>query len=103
MKEQFSYNVENENVDSVDQTAQNVQSDLDLHCPQRMCSLIFDLHSQQKLLVSSTERKELMTLIRKNFESAIESGENVCNQHYLLFSFNLLSINAFHLGWPKIL
>ena len=50
MKKQFSYNLELKYLDSVDQdqTVQNVQSDLDLHCP-------------HKLLVSSSSvRKELI-------------------------------------------
>ena len=48
MKKQFSYNVDCKNVDNVDQdqTAQNVQSDLYLHCP-------------QKHLVSSSVRKDI--------------------------------------------
>ena len=46
-----------------DQTAQNVQSDLDLHCPlTHSVQSGLDLHHPQKLFVSSSVGKELTHL-----------------------------------------
>ena len=55
-----------------DQTETSVQSDLDLHCP-------------QKLVVLSTVRKELITFKWENFENFVGKGEHPGNQQFLLF------------------
>ena len=60
-----------------DQTAHFVQSDLDLHCP-------------QKLLASSSVRKELkvariMKFVLDWSENFVEKGVTDGNQYFLLF------------------
>ena len=59
-------------MDCLDQTARSVQSDLDVHCP-------------QKLPMSSPEGKELIIPREKPFQNIMGKGENAGYHYCLLF------------------